>query len=59
VTIEPSARHDPTALPEPTMHEEHTTATRIMGFVVLTAYFVFLAYAALRFLGVSFVRFHG
>jgi hypothetical protein len=41
------------------MHEEHTTATRIMGFVILTAYFVFLAYAALRILGVSCVRFHG
>jgi hypothetical protein len=41
------------------MHEENTTATRIMGFVILAAYFVFLAYAALRILGVSFVRFHG
>lgn len=41
------------------MHEENSTATRMMGFVVLAAHIVFLVHAGLRIFGVNFGRFHG
>jgi hypothetical protein len=39
------------------MHEKGSTRTRIMGVVILSAYALFLAYAVLAIMGVSFVRY--